>query len=197
MISLKWICGLALALSSSGVPAEVLTYRVTGVLNKDRISDPIYGASADNVVFEIRFEADASSVLRVPAGTTTSLPNFPALKFSENGFHFPRSALRSFSFRLSSGNAHFSLADVIGDPSSAGVIFVTGTLRQPTAAHILLANSQSGYFELGLADCALTCRLKGGIVLDQAGPFGNISNSAIELSEPRGRPLGNASGSLG
>lgn len=180
---------LAVALSFAGSQAAVqpVTYRVSGVLNKDAISDRIYGATADAVRFKITFEVDVSSALPVAAGTLTDLPNFPAVKFSEAGFHFPLEAVRSMTFRLSSGAARFTLADLSGDPSSPGAIFLTGSLHNPTGVHILLANSHDGYLEIGLPECTRTCRLKNGIVLDQAGPFGRASSIEIRLSSPASR----------
>jgi hypothetical protein len=181
MTELFWACAFAFALTGAPATAETVAYRVSGALKKDVASDPIYGATSDPVLFQIDFEADASSVVRVPAGTLTNLPNVPGVKFTENGFHFPLKAVSFMSFRLSSGSGTFSRADLIGDPSSPGAIFVTGSLSKPTAAHLMLANSESGTFETSLPKCAPTCRLKDGLVVDAAGPFGRISNVIIEV----------------
>jgi hypothetical protein len=86
------------------------------------------------------------------------------------------------TFHLSSGVARYTLAHLIGDPSSPGAIFLTGSLHKPTAVHILLASSHGGYLEIGLPDCNRTCRLKDGIVLDQAGPFGRVSSVQIHAA---------------
>jgi hypothetical protein len=173
------ICALASIPVASAAHAEPVTYQVSGILNRDADSDLIYGAATDSIKIQITLEADVSSAIPVEAGTTTNLPNFPAAKFAENGFHLRRDAVRSLTFSLSSGTASFTLADLIGDPSSPGAIFMTGTLQNPTAIHMLLANSQHGYIEIGVPDCTDTCRLQDGIVLDQAGPFGRISTISI------------------
>ena len=170
---------LAMAFASSPAAAQPITYRVSGQFNKDAISDRIYNAASDSVRFQITLEADVSAALAVPAGTPTNLPNFPAVTFAENGFHLPRAAVRSISFQLSSGAANFTLADLVGDPASPGLIFVTGSLEKPTAVHILLASSRDGYLEIGLPECTQRCMLKDGIVLDKAGPFGRISRVEI------------------
>jgi hypothetical protein len=185
MTSLFWTCAFVLTLTSARAGAETVAYRVSGALDKDAISDPLYGAASDRVLFRIDIEADSSSVVPVEAGTPTNLPNVSGAKFTENGFHFPRAAVSFMSFQLSSGTGRFSLADLIGDPSSPGAIFITGSLRKPTAVHLLLANAQSGHFETGVPECAGTCRLKDGIVLDAAGPFGRISNVVIKVIGPR------------
>lgn len=179
------ICALILVLCASAAKAETITYHVSGILNRDALSDRIYGAATDRVKFEITFEADVSHAIPVKAGTPTNLPNFPAVKFAENGFHLPRDGVRNLTFSLSSGTARFALADLIGDPSSPGAIFLTGSLDNPTAIHILLANSQHGYIEIGIPDCPGTCKLKDGIVLDQAGPFGRVSNTRIKAGLAR------------
>ncbi len=182
MSRISWVLGLALALASCPAAAEVLVYRITGTLQKDAMSDRLFGAATDRVRFEIHLEADTSLASRVPAGTMTSLPNFPRVTFAEDGFAFPRAALKSLSFRLSSGEASFSTSDVIADPSVPGAIFLTGTLSKPTRVNLLLANAASGYFEIGMAKCTSSCRLEGGIVLDQAGPFGTIEEPVVTVA---------------
>ncbi len=184
MISCRLMLGVAAGLSTSPLAAEILHYKVQGLIQKDAISDPVFQATEATPQFLISFAVDESLVLRVPSGTITSLPNFPQVLFGEDGFQVPAAALRLFSFRLSSGNARFGLEDVIGDPSSPGVIFVTGTLRRPTAIHVLLGNSRRGIFEVGIPECTPRCRLTGGVVIDQAGPFGRLSTSVIELAPP-------------
>ena len=178
-----------MSLVFAGIPAgaQHVTYEVSGVLEKDVISDRIYGATSDAVAFQITFEADVSSVIPVAPGTPTDLPNFPGVKFAEAGFHLPRDAVKSLTFHLATGVAHFALADLIGDPSSPGAIFLTGELHRPTAVHILLASSGSGYLEIGLPDCTRKCRLKDGIALDQAGPFGLVTNVEIRSAAPVNR----------
>jgi hypothetical protein len=177
-----WAFGLVL--SSSAADAQSVAYRVSGTIIRDPISDRIYGAHSDTIGFDVEFEADASATIPVPAGLPTNLPNFPAARFSEDGFHLPRSAVKSLSFRLSNGTAKFLLADLIGDPSSPGAVFITGSLSKPTSVHILLASSEDGYFEVGLANCVRTCRLTGGIVMDPAGPFGKITDVTLNVTKP-------------
>jgi hypothetical protein len=179
-MSVLKIYALALVPGAFAAQAEPVTYQVSGILNKDAGSDRIYGAARDRIELQIAFEADVSSAIPVEAGTATNLPNFPAAKFAENGFHLPKTGVRSLTFSLSSGTARFTVADLIGDPSSPGAVFLTGSLQKPTAIHILLASAQHGYIEIGIPDCSDTCRLKDGIVLDQAGPFGSISSIEIK-----------------
>jgi hypothetical protein len=163
--------------------AEVLAYRISGTLQKGAISDPLFGAVTERVGFEILFEADTSLVVPVAARTTTNLHESQKVKFAEDGFFLPSRAVKSLTFRLSSGDARFSLADLSADPSAPGAIFVTGTLDNPSAVNLLLANAQSGYFQVGLPECASTCRLNGGLVLDQAGPFGTIEDLSIKVAQ--------------
>jgi hypothetical protein len=179
-MSVLRICALALVPGASAAKAEPVTYSVSGVVSKDAGSNRIYGAATDRIEFQIAFEADVSWVIPVEAATATNLPNYAGAKFAERGFHLPRNAIRSLTFSLSSGTARFTMADLIGDPSSPGVLFLTGSLHNPTAIHILLASAQHGYIEIGIPDCTDTCRLKDGIVLDQAGPFGRISSIEIK-----------------
>jgi hypothetical protein len=184
MTRIAWASGLALALISSEAAAKIVAYEITGTLQKDAISDPLFGAATEPPSFEIRFEADTSLAVPIPARTATSLPNAPKIAFAEDAFFLPSSAVKSFSFRLNSGAARFSKADLITDPTIPGVILVTGTFDHPSAVNLLLANSQSGYFQIGLPQCPSTCGLQGGLVLDQAGPFGTIKDSVIKVATP-------------
>ena len=182
MTRIAWASGLALALISCEAAAKVVAYEITGTLQKGTISDPLFGATTEPPGFEIQFEADTSLAVPVPARTATSLPNAPEIAFEDDAFFFPSSAVKSLSFRLTSGAARFSIVDLITDPSIAGVILITGTFDHPSAVNLQLANSQSGYFQIGLPECASTCRLKGGLVLDQAGPFGTIEALTIRVA---------------
>ena len=174
---------LAVALASSVARAERVEYRIAGVIHKDAMSDRLFGSSSDRVRFEIDLVADLREATSVPAGVKTSLPSFEDVILGENGVLLPRSALRSLSFRLSSGSATFGLADVIANPATGASVFLTGTATRPTGINIVLANSASGQFEAGIVQCISACALTGGLVLDAAGPFGTIHELSVTALE--------------
>ena len=163
--------GLSLALISGEASAEVVAYQISGRLQKGSISDPLFGAATEPVGFEIRFEADTSLAAPVPALSPTNLPNAPKIAFAEDAFFLTSSALKSLHFRLTRGDARFSIVDLIADPSTPGVIFVTGTFGRPSAVHLLLANSKR-LLPIDFPN-ALDIRSRA-CGAAQAGPFGTI-----------------------
>ena len=174
---------VAMAFAGSVARAERLEYRIAGVIQKEAMSDRLFGSSSDRVRFDIDLVADLREATSVPAGVKTSLPSFEDVVLGENGVLLPPSALRSLSFRLSSGSATFGLADVISNPATGGAVFLTGTATSPTGINIVLANSASGQFEAGIVQCRSACMLKGGLVLDAAGPFGTIDELTVTVVE--------------
>lgn len=159
--------------------AHPVTYRVTGTAHKGEISDNLYGSSSDPVAFEVTFTAEIEQAQVVPPGTKVSLPNAPEAQFTETGYLLPAASLSSFSFSLASGMAPFSLSNVITDPGTGGVVFLTGSLRQPTSINMTLANAASGILQIGIPNCSRTCSLQGGLVLDSGGPFGTLAVDQI------------------
>jgi hypothetical protein len=148
------------------------------------MSNRLFGSSSDRVRFDIHMVADIREATAVPAGTETSLPSFHSVTLQENGVLLPAAALRSVSFQLSSGRATFGLADVIANPATGGAVLLTGTATRPTGINIVLANSVSGHFEAGILDSVSACALKGGLVLDAAGPFGIIEGLTVTVLKP-------------
>jgi hypothetical protein len=180
----RWLAALvAMAFAGSGVRAEHIEYRISGLIQKEPISDRLFGSSSDRVRFEIDVVADMRQAIAVPAGVKTTLPSFDNVVLQENGLLLPAPALQSLAFRLSSGSASFGLADVIANPATGGSVFLTGTATRPTGINILLANSASGQFEAGIVQCKSACVLKGGLVLDAAGPFGTIDELTVTVVE--------------
>jgi hypothetical protein len=170
----RLLFGALLLAGSAGSSAAIVEYQVTGEIVKDLASDRVFGSAHSNLKFEVRFKVDTSQATLVPAGSQTTLPSFSKVVLPENGFVFPRTALRSFEFRSARATALFSKDDVIASEVTGGVVFLTGTIDRPTGLNIVLANAVSGYLEIGTLECRDRCELRGGLVLDRAGPFGTI-----------------------
>jgi hypothetical protein len=131
-----WMAFLALTSLDSEARATTVEYRIAGIIQKDAISDRLFESSTDEVRFEIHLVADVREATEVPAGVEISLPSFPNVALRESGILLSRSALRSLSFRLSSGKASFGLADVIANPVTRGSVFLTGAPTRPTGIKI-------------------------------------------------------------
>lgn len=159
--------------------AHPVTYRVTGTAHKGELSDNLYGSASDPVGFEVTFTAEIEQARVVPPRTKVRLPNTPEARFPETGYLLPSTAVSSFSFSLASGAATFSQSNIVADPDTGGVIFLTGSLARPSSIHMILANARSGFLQIGVPDCSRTCRLQGGVVLDSAGPFGTLEINQI------------------
>jgi hypothetical protein len=180
---MRYFAALAFVMLSSAGPAgaaAIVEYRVSGTFVKAPLSDNLFNSKTGRVAFDIRFTADTNLAVRVPAGTTTSLPSFPEVVLPQDGFLLPAAAVRSFAFRAAGTTADFTGRDLIANDSTGGSIFLTGALDRPTGINIMLASGSSGYLEMGILECAPTCALQGGLVLDRAGPFGTIDGLVIE-----------------
>jgi hypothetical protein len=188
MRALRPTLGLMLAVSASASPAAIVEYRVSGTMVKEPLSDNLFNARTARVPFDIRFTADTAEAVQVPAGRRTSLPNFPQVVLPQDGFILPAGSLHSFAFRAAGTNASFSRSDVIADEATGGAVFIAGPLERPTAISLLLANGISGTFQIGIPECARTCALKGGLVLDRAGPFGSVEIKSITARTQPTRP---------
>jgi hypothetical protein len=171
---------VSLSLVGTSPSAAVVEYRVSGTLVKQPLSDNLFNSSTARAEFEVRFTADTALAVKVPAGTRTSLPSFGDVVLPQDGFVLPAKALKSFAFRAAGTGAQFSVRDVIANDLNGGSIFLTGALNRPSGINILLANGVSGYVEIGILECTPECALRGGLVLDRAGPFGTIELRTIE-----------------
>jgi hypothetical protein len=186
-VTLRYLRALPIAaflLAGVESSAEVIEYRVVGAFVKDPSSEPLFESKLHTVQFEIRFAADKAVATRVRAGSRTSLPNFPEVTIHEGGFRLPASALKAFSFNAPGSSARYMLEDVIADEVTGASVFMTGSPTQPTGINMLLANSLSGYVQIGIPDCERQCRLVDGYVIDRAGPFGVVVITAIGARLP-------------
>jgi hypothetical protein len=170
----------ALTLAPMDRAPSDIEYLLVGQLVKDPTSDNLFNSKQERIAFKIRIRADPRFAIRVPAGTPTSIPNFAKLKFREDAYRLPPEALTLFMFEAPGSNAVFSRKDVIADESTGATVVLTGSLTQPSGATLLLANGVSGIVQVGIPECERTCDLKGGLVLDRAGPFGTITGTKVQ-----------------
>jgi hypothetical protein len=183
------LCRTALAalfgLAAAGTSAQPVTFVITGTAHKGEISDNLHGSATDPVPFEVTFTAEIEQAEVVPQGTVIRLPSAPEARFVETGYMLSAKSLDAFSLFFGSRRDIFSGTDVIADPETGAAIFLTGSLLKPTNVNLVLASAKSGYLEIGVPACDTSCRLEGGLVLDQAGPFGTLTVTRITTTPVR------------
>ncbi len=168
-------------LTSAPAIAQQVQYEIAGTANKDALSDNIFGSDTYSTHFVPKFTVDVGAAKPVEPRTELNLPNHPTVMFAQQGHLISKDQLSRFSFALKSGSANYRLEDVVAEPGTATAVFILGPLLAPDGINIVLANEQSGYFEIGIPDRQQDCELKGGIILDSSGPFGTIQVDEISL----------------
>jgi hypothetical protein len=172
---------LGLVLWSLPASGQLVEYELVGTAHKDPLSDNLYGSDTDPIHFTLKFNFDASEAQAVAAGTVVNLPNHPTVTFTRQGHRIRRDQLSALDLSVGPGAGKFRLEDVAANSEEESAVFVLGPVLAPEAINIILGNEQFGYLEIGIPHCDGVCVLKGGLILDSAGPFGTINVARISV----------------